>query len=361
MEKELLLKLESAKKRLAEINDFFASPDGTKDRNKLVALSQEANELNELVRLWQRYEDIESKINEDNKILSSTDEELKAIAKEEITELTMEKKDVLQKILEHFTPRDPNDSRNVIMEIRQGAGGDEASVFARDLFRMYSRYAEHKGWKIELLSQHLTEIGGIKEIIFYIKGKNAYKALKYESGTHRVQRVPITEASGRIHTSTVTVCVLPEAAEGDMKINPDDIKFEAFRAGGHGGQNVNKVASAVRLTYIPTGLIVSCQDERSQLQNKERAMKILYAKIYNDAAQKQHEKVQETRRQQIGDGDRAEKIRTYNYSQQRVTDHRINFSLHKLDAILDGDLDELISAMENESRKNFEGAYSGSE
>ncbi|MFA5031815.1 MAG: peptide chain release factor 1 [bacterium] len=354
MQTGLIEKLKEAEKRLNEIHEYLSSPDAIKDRNKFVSLSQEANGLTEAVRIWERYQVVETKISEDNKVLSSNDDELKALAKEEIAELETEKAGILKEIIDFFTPNDPNDSRNAIMEIRQGAGGDEASIFAGDLFRMYLKYAESKRWQVDIMSNHSTEIGGIKEVIFNVKGKNVYKFLKYESGTHRVQRVPKTESSGRIHTSTVTVAVLPEASEIDAKINPEDIRIETYRAGGHGGQNVNKVESAVRLIYIPTNLIVTCQDERSQLQNRERAMKILYAKIYAEAAEKHHSEIQATRTQQIGSGDRSEKIRTYNFTQQRVTDHRINLSLHKLDMILNGDLDEFITALQDENRRSIE-------
>jgi peptide chain release factor 1 len=244
-------------------------------------------------------------------------------------------------------PKDPADEKDVIMEIRAAAGGEEAALFAADLFRMYANYAEKKNWKVEILSSNPTDLGGFKEIIFEIKGKGAYSRLKFEGGAHRVQRVPITEASGRIHTSTVTVAVLPEAEEVDVEIDPEDLRIDVFRASGHGGQCVQKTDSAVRITHLPTGIVVSCQDERSQLKNKERAMRILRARLLELAQREQAEKITESRRVQVKTGERAEKIRTYNFPQNRVTDHRVNLDLYNLQAVLDGDLDELLDALES--------------
>ncbi len=242
-------------------------------------------------------------------------------------------------------PKDPNDEKNVIVEIRAGAGGDEAGIFAGDLLRMYTRYAERQGWKVEIMSSNEQGVGGFKEVIFMIKGKGAYSRLKYESGVHRVQRIPVTESGGRIHTSTATVAVLPEADDIDVQINPNDVRIDVFRSSGHGGQSVNTTDSAVRLTHIPTGIVVSCQDEKSQLKNKEKAFKILKARLYDKLQAEKNAEIAEARRSQVGTGDRSERIRTYNFPQGRVTDHRINMTIYKLDSFLDGDIDEIVDAL----------------
>ncbi len=342
----MLQKLEEVKKRYLELVDKLSDPSIINNREEFVKISQEKSQLEEIVNLYDRYSETLSKIESAKELLrEESDPELKDLAREELESLEEEREKLEREIKLLLLPRDKNDERNVIMEIRSGTGGEEAALFAADLFRMYSRYAERKGWNVEILSSNRTGLGGFKEVIMLISGKGAYSRLKYEGGVHRVQRVPVTESQGRIHTSAVSVAVLPEAEEVDVQINPDDLIIETFRASGHGGQHVNKTESAVRITHKPTGIVVSCQDERSQLQNKIKAMKILRARLMERARLEQEEKIGEERRQQVKSGDRSDKIRTYNFPQNRVTDHRIGLTLYKLDSILDGDLDEIIDAL----------------
>jgi peptide chain release factor 1 len=334
---ELINKYEQMEKKLLEL------PAGSPE---YIKLAKERSELEPLVEKHKELLKLEKEIDDLKEILQTeSDEELKKIAKEELENLSSREEKIEKEILLLLLPKDEMVSKNIIMEIRAGTGGEEAAIFAADLFRMYTRYAESKGWKYEILDFNQTGLGGYKEIIFSVKGKDVYSRLKYESGVHRVQRIPITEAGGRIHTSTASVVVLPEADEVDVNIDPKDLKIDTFRAGGAGGQYVNKTESAVRITHIPTGIVVSCQEERSQLQNREKALRILRAKLFDLELQKKLSMETEIRRSSIRSGDRSDKIRTYNFPQNRVTDHRINLTLYKLDMIMDGDCDELINAL----------------
>lgn len=345
MNKNLLNKLENLEEKLKQLEGELSNPELVKNPKKYQEIAKEHKELSNLIKLYKRYQEVSKQIEETKPLLNSPDEEMKVLAEEEIEKLKKEQKELEKEIELSLLPKDPNDDKNVILEIRQGAGGDEAALFAAELFRMYQRYAERHGWKVEILSIHPTEKGGIKEVVALIKGKGAYSRLKYESGVHRVQRVPETESSGRIHTSTVTVAVLPEAEEVDVEINPEELKVETMRASGAGGQHVNTTDSAVRITHIPTGLVVSCQDERSQLQNRAKAMRILRAKLKDYYDRLEREKIAKERKEQVGTGERSEKIRTYNFPQNRVTDHRINYTSHRINEILDGDLDEIINKL----------------
>ena len=343
---KFLKRLEALEERYKKVEEELSKPEIFKDFNKYQSLSKEFSELKEKVELIRDIKKLEKDIAEAKDILENEeDEELKELAKQELENLEKQKEELINKLKRLLLPKDPNDERNVILEIRAGAGGEEAALFAADLFKMYSKYAEKRGWKVEIMSSHPTDMGGFKEIIALFKGKNVYSRLKYESGVHRVQRIPVTEAYGRIHTSTVTVAILPEMEEVDVRIDPKDIKIEVFRASGPGGQHVNVTDSAVRITHIPTGIVVQCQDERSQHQNKSKAIKILRARLYEYYKKQQEEKIAKERKMQIGSGERSEKIRTYNFPQSRVTDHRINLTLYKLDEILQGDLDEIIDAL----------------
>ncbi|GAB4470214.1 MAG: peptide chain release factor 1 [Anaerolineales bacterium] len=315
------------------------------DYQRAAELNMERSELEPLVEKARQYRQALEKREEARSLLDGEDEELRQLAEMEIEELDQQIERLEQEIKSMLLPRDKRDTRNVIMEIRAGTGGDEAALFAADLFRMYSRYAEKKGWEVDVLSANEIGIGGYKEIIFMVKGRGAYSRLKYESGVHRVQRVPVTEASGRIHTSTATVAVLAEAAEVEVDIPESDLRIDVYKSAGAGGQNVQKNATAIRITHIPTGIVVQCQDERSQLQNKLRAMSILRARLYEIEMEKQRQSIEQTRRSQVGTGERAEKIRTYNYPQSRVTDHRINYSSYNLPAVMEGEIDEFIDEL----------------
>ena len=354
MDKKFLVQLENIEEKVKKIEELMADPEVLKDKSKFQSIAKEHKELSEILNLYNEYKKVNKQIEEVKQLLNSTpDDDLRELAEEELESLKRQQKELEKKIEVALLPKDPNDEKNVILEIRQGAGGDEASLFAAELFRMYQRYAERHGWKTEILSLHPTEKGGIKEVIALIKGKGAYSKLKYESGVHRVQRVPETESSGRIHTSTATVAVLPEAEEVDIEIKPEELRIETMRAGGAGGQHVNTTDSAVRITHIPTGMVVTCQDERSQLQNKMKAMQILRAKLKDYYERVEKEKIAKERKQQVGTGERSEKIRTYNFPQNRVTDHRVNYTSYRINEIMDGDLDEIIDvliAKENEEK-----------
>lgn len=335
--------LESKYEKLSgQVND----PEVIANQNTWRELMKEHSGLSEIVSAYKEYKKTKTQIDDAKEMLNTeSDEDFRQLLKEEIKSGTELMSELAERLKFLLLPKDPNDEKNVIVEIRGGAGGDEAALFAGDLFRMYSRYAERTRWKTETLNSNASDLGGFKEIVFVITGKGAYSRLKYESGVHRVQRIPTTESGGRIHTSTVTVAVLPEAEEVDVELDINDVRVDVFRSSGNGGQSVNTTDSAVRITHIPTGIVISCQDEKSQLKNKDKALKILRAKLYELEQEKQRSTLAAERKSQVGTGDRSERIRTYNYPQGRVTDHRVNLTLHRLDAILDGDLNEIMDTL----------------
>jgi peptide chain release factor 1 len=339
--------LEEIKEKYRQLTESLSDPSLVSDPQKLKKVAKERADLEPIVKKYEEYQKIEKGIKDSEDLLrdSSTESDLRELAEEELENLR-EKEDLIKEELRLLLmPQDPNDEKDVIMEIRAGAGGDEASLFAQDLFRMYSRFAEDRGWKVEIMSTSISPIGGFKEIIFDIRGEKVYSQLKYESGVHRVQRVPETEASGRIHTSTVTVAVLPEADEVDVAIDPKDLRIEAFGASGPGGQNVNRNYTAIRVTHKPSGMVASCQDEKSQHRNKEKALRILRSRLLDIAQREQQKQIAQNRKSQVGTGERSEKIRTYNFPQSRVTDHRLGLTLHRLESVLNGDLDEIIESL----------------
>jgi len=349
----MMEQLERIEKRYEDIDHQMALPEVASNAQKLQALAQEKASIENVVTRYREYKATSKSLKETQSMLGAgQDEEMTALVKQELASLESKLEHQLQELKLALLPKDPIDEKDIIVEIRAGAGGEEAALFAADLFRMYSRYAQAKGWKADIISMNESGIGGFKEIVFEIKGKGAFSRLKYERGVHRVQRVPTTESSGRIHTSTATVAVLPEAEEVDIDVNPDDLKIDIFHSGGAGGQNVNKVATAVRITHLPTGMVVACQDERSQLQNKIRAMSVLRSRLVDIERRKQEEKITADRRSQVGTGDRAEKVRTYNFPQDRVSDHRIGQNFHNLPRILDGEFDEVIDALLPVTRRN---------
>jgi peptide chain release factor 1 len=345
---ELLDKIEE---RYKELTQLLSDPQVISDQNRYRKIAKEQAELSEIVELYSDLKKVSTQIEEDEKIKAqSDDKELVELAKAEIEEFKDRKTKLEEKLRAQLIPKDPNDSKNTIVEIRAGTGGEEAGLFASDLYRMYIKYSEKKGWKTEVLSSNPTGLGGFKEIIFSVDGDKVYKNLKYESGVHRVQRVPKTEASGRIHTSAASVAVLPEAEEIELEIKPEELKIDVFRSSGPGGQSVNTTDSAVRITHLPTNTVVTCQDEKSQLKNKNKALKVLRARLLDKARTEQEEKIAQERKSMVKTGDRSEKIRTYNFPQNRVTDHRIGLTLYRLEEVLSGDLEELVESLEREEQ-----------
>ena len=339
-------KLEALEEKYLVLEKKISDPEVIKDMDSWRKYCKESSDLTPIIEKYHEYKKAKQTITDDKEMLSEgQDKDMEELIRAELAEAEDDLKRCSQELKILLLPKDPNDEKNVIMEIRGGTGGDEAALFAADLFRMYSMYAESRRWKIDILSSNPTDIGGYKEVCFSVEGQGAYSRLKFESGVHRVQRVPSTESGGRIHTSAVTVAVLPEVEEVEVDINPNDLRIDVFRAGGPGGQCVNTTDSAVRITHLPTGIVVSCQDEKSQFKNKDKAMKILRSRIYEVLEEERHKEIADERKSQVGSGDRSERIRTYNFPQGRVTDHRINLTLYKLEQILNGAMDELIDAL----------------
>jgi peptide chain release factor 1 len=347
-------KLEQIKSRYLEVQKEASDPNIVKDQKRYREVMQECTNLAEIVAEYEQYQRVDGEIAAAQEMLDeASDQEMRKLAQDEIKDLEHRKDELQQSLKMMLVPTDPLDGKNIIMEIRAGTGGDEAALFAADLYRMYSKYAEDKNWRLEILSSHGTGIGGFKEIIFSISGKQVYADLRYESGVHRVQRVPVTEAGGRIHTSAVTVAVLPEAEETDIEIRQEDLRFDVYRSSGPGGQSVNTTDSAVRVTHIPTGMVVTCQDEKSQHKNKAKALRVLRARLYELEEQKRQAERAESRRSQVGSGDRSERIRTYNFPQNRVTDHRINLTLYKLDSVIEGDMASIVDALKLTAKEQY--------
>ncbi|MBQ0836048.1 peptide chain release factor 1 [Lactiplantibacillus pentosus] len=339
-------KLQAVADRYEELGELLSDPDVIADSQRFMKLSKEMGNLRETVEKYNHYKEVTSQIEENDELLhEKLDDEMNAMVKDDLKNLNAEKDQLEHEITLLMLPRDPNDDKNIIMEIHGAAGGDEASLFAADLFNMYSKYAERQGWQVEVADRNETEVGGFKEIVLIISGDKVYSKLKYESGAHRVQRVPVTESAGRVHTSTATVGVMPEAQDVDIDIDPKDIRTDVFRSSGAGGQHINKTSSAVRMTHLPTGIVVSMQDQRSQQQNRAKAMEILRARVYDYYQSREQNEYDAERKSAVGTGDRSERIRTYNFPQNRVTDHRIGLTLNKLDRVMNGELDEVIDAL----------------
>jgi len=337
--------LTGVEERFTKLEQLLSNPDVIGDQEKYRKYAKEHAELSRIVSAYREYQQVSKDMKESKDLLKDGDEDIKELAKEDLQDLQERSEKLEEELKFLLIPKDPNDEKNIVLEIRAGTGGEEAGLFAADLFQMYSKYADSLGWKMEIMGKHVTGVGGLKEVIAMVHGKGAYSRLKYESGTHRVQRVPATESQGRIHTSAVTVAVLPEAEEVDVKIDAEDIRVDVFRSTGPGGQSVNTTDSAIRITHLPTGLVVSCQDEKSQHKNRAKAMKVLRARLFDKMVSEQNEKISADRRSQVGSGDRSQRIRTYNFPQSRVTDHRIGLTLHKLEDILQGNIGDVIDAL----------------
>lgn len=344
---KLFDRLQMLEDRYEELGELLSDSEVIADTKRFTELSKEMADLRETVEKYNQYKEVSQRISDDEEMLNEglDDDEMTEMVKAELADSKDEKQALEEEIKILLIPKDPNDDKNIIMEIRGAAGGDEASLFAGDLFNMYSKYAERQGWSIEVIDRNMTEVGGFKEVAMLINGKNVYSKLKYESGAHRVQRVPVTESAGRVHTSTATVVVMPEAEDVEIELDPKDIRVDVYRSSGAGGQHINKTSSAVRMTHLPTGIVVAMQDQRSQQQNREKAMKILKARVYDYYASQEQDAYDENRKSAVGTGDRSERIRTYNYPQNRVTDHRIGLSLNKLDRIMNGELEDVIDAL----------------
>ena len=352
----MLDKLTALERRYDELERQMADPDIAGDYSRLQAVTQEHSSIKQVVALSRQYRKILDDREQARALMrEESDRELAALAREEVEELDRQRDEVERSLRVQLIPKDPNDDKNVIVEVRAGTGGEEAGLFAAELYRMYTRYAQLHNWQVEVISSTETGLGSVREIVFQIEGAGAYSRLKHESGTHRVQRVPVTESSGRIHTSAATVAVLPEAEEVDVTINPDDLQIDVFFASGHGGQSVQKNATAIRITHRPSGIVVSCQDERSQLKNKEKAMAVLRSRLLARETERQHSEISEDRRSQVGTGDRSGRVRTYNFPQDRVTDHRVNYTRHGLEAVLDGQIEDILHRLlEAEQARNLE-------